>query len=62
MKKLFVVQLLLAFSLTGFSASADAPGYQGSLVETLTLQHSVKPEGDLPPIAERIPAEPLIVV
>ena len=61
MKKLIAVQILLALSLTGFGVRAEAPKFQGPMIETLTLQHSVRPEGELPPIEERIPAEPLIV-
>ncbi len=47
--------LLIAAPATG------AETYVGPLKETLSLAHSVKPEGDLPPIEERIPAEPLVV-
>ena len=52
--------LLIPVVALAFGAPALA-AYDGPLIETLTLQHSVKPEGDLPPIAERIPEEPLIV-
>lgn len=41
--------------------AAHADSYSGPLKETLSLQHSLAPEGDLPPIEERIPAQPLIV-
>lgn len=34
--------------------------YKGPLRETLTIAHKVT-EGDLPPIAERVPVEPLVV-
>ncbi|MEO1491292.1 MAG: ABC transporter substrate-binding protein [Pseudomonadota bacterium] len=35
--------------------------YPGKLVENLLLQHQVQPEGDLPPIQDRVPVEPLVV-
>ena len=40
---------------------ANADTYAGKLTETLSLAHQVKPEGDLPPIEERVPIDPLIV-
>lgn len=61
MKALFGIHILLASCLVCAGAMAEAPKYAGPLIETLTLQHSVKPEGDLPEIQDRVPAEPLIV-
>lgn len=43
------------------TAHAETPVYSGPLIETLSLQHYVKPEGDLLPIEERVPVDPLIV-
>ena len=59
-----LLRLLPALALglsIGLPGGASSEGYNGPLVETLTLQHSIKPEGDLPPIEERIPHEPLVV-
>jgi peptide/nickel transport system substrate-binding protein len=47
-----------ALALAG---GAWAGGYTGPLVETPSLENSVQPEGELPPVAERIPAEPLVI-
>ena len=58
-----MMRTILATSLCllmGATALADET-YSGPLIETLSLQHSVEPEGDLPPIERRVPAEPLIV-
>ena len=51
----------LCAATLGFSAQGEAPKYAGPLIETLSLQHFVKPEGDIPAIEDRVPADPLIV-
>ena len=39
-----------ALAFVTLSAQAETPRYDGPLKETLSLQHYIKPEGDLPPI------------
>ncbi|MEM1163734.1 MAG: ABC transporter substrate-binding protein, partial [Pseudomonadota bacterium] len=43
------------------AASTPPTKYTGPLIETSTLQDQIKPAGDLPPVADRVPAEPLVV-
>ena len=50
-----------ALGIVFSTARAEVPKYDGPLIETPSLQSSVKPAGDLPPIAERVPADPLVV-
>ncbi len=71
MRLAFLAVLMLsgvpALAQTASEAAADAntaeipATYQGALRETPMLGHQVRPEGDLPPIEERVPAEPLVV-
>ena len=51
-----IAAFLMAMALPGWALAFDGP-----LIETLTFAHQVQPEGDLLPIEERIPQEPLIV-
>ena len=61
MKRLYAFNVFLACCLAFAGARAEAPKFGGPLIETLTLQHSVQPDGELPAIEDRVPAEPLIV-
>ena len=55
------MKLLGTITAVLLTATQAIAAYEGPLIETLTLAKSVKPEGELPPIAERIPKEPLVV-
>ncbi|MEM7211415.1 MAG: ABC transporter substrate-binding protein [Pseudomonadota bacterium] len=61
MNDLRTLVIAAATVLLSFPAMAEAPRYDGPLIETLSLQHFVEPEGDIPAIEERVPADPLIV-
>ena len=61
MKRTPILSALGVSLILTLGNKAQADTYSGPLIETLSLQHSVEPEGDLPPIEERIPSEPLVV-
>lgn len=53
-------RLLTAIAIASLVVSGGS-AHSASLVETETLAERLAPAGDLPPVAERVPAEPLVV-
>lgn len=56
-----MIRMLVTAALLGLCPLSAMAAYEGPLKENLLIAHQVKPEGDLPPIRERVPHEPLIV-